>query len=173
MSTGRRLLGIDASSNIGWAMFDPDQPDKARRVTFGTLPFGKTDGEEGTAHIARMSGQFRDWLDDLYMVSPWDAMAWEAPFLAPHDKVGKVKILIGLVGICFSFAGSQRHPMRYLEVPPKEVKKRMTGRSDADKSDVIAACWSVGWKVKNDHEGDACGVCLVAHERLFPKARAA
>jgi len=166
----RRSLNLDLSSNIGWSMFDPDA-DVGRRVRFGTLPFGKADGEEGTAHIARMSGQLRDWLDDLFMVDPWDAMAWEAPFLAPHDKVNKIKILIGMVGICFAFVGSRRHPMRYVEVPPKEIKKRMTGRSDADKRDVIAACWSLGWKVKNDHEADACGVGLVAHEQLFPKPR--
>ncbi len=165
-----RLLAIDASSNIGWAMLDPDAA-KDRRMRFGTLALGKIDGEEGTAHIARMCGQFGDWLDELYMVDPWDGLAWEAPFLAPHDKVGKIKILIGLVGICFAFAGSRRHPMRYLEVPPKEVKRRMTGRQDADKRDVIEACWSVGWKVKSDHEADACGVGLVAYEQLWPKPK--
>ena len=165
------LLSLDLSSNIGWAMFNPEM-DERRRVQFGTLPFGRTDTEEGTAHIARMCGQFSNWLDERYMVDPWDAIAWEAPFLKPGDKVDKIKILIGLVGIAFAFAGSRRHPMRYLEVQPKEVKKRMTGRQDADKADVIAACWSVGWKVKNDHEADACGVALVAYRRIWPRVPA-
>jgi Holliday junction resolvasome RuvABC endonuclease subunit len=164
---GGRLLSLDLSSNIGWAKFDrPGQPPR-----FGTLPYGKTEDEIGTEHIARMCGQFSNWLDDLYTVDPWDAIAWEAPFLAPHDKVGKIKILIGLVGICFAFAGSLRHPMRYLEVEPKEVKKRMTGRQDAKKPDVIAACWSLGWKVKSDHEADACGVGLIAYRRIWPKPK--
>lgn len=163
-----RLLALDLSSNIGWAMFTPGRPPR-----FGTLPLGKSAGEEGIAHIVRMSGQFGDWLDDLYAVDPWQAMAWEAPFLAPHDKVNKIKILIGLVGIAMRFAGSRHHPMPCLEVPPKEVKKRMTGRQDAEKVDVIGACWSVGWKVGTDHEADACGVGLVAYEQLFPRARAA
>lgn len=162
------LLGLDLSSNIGWSMFDPTA-DIDRRVRFGTLPYGRTDGEEDIAHKVRLCGQFGDWLDDMYAVDAWDAMAVEAPFLKPGDKVGKIKILIGLIGIAMDFAGSRRHPMPYLEIPPKEVKKRMTGRQDAEKTDVIAACWSVGWKVKTDHEADACGVGLCAYEQIWPK----
>lgn len=167
------LLALDLSSNIGWAMFNPEHDDPNRRARFGTLPYGRNEDDEGTEHIARMCGQFSNWLDERYMVDPWQAIAWEAPFLKPGDKVDKIKILIGLVGIAFAFAGSRRHPMRYLEVQPKEVKKRMTGRQDADKTDVIKACWSVGWKVKNDHEADACGVALVAYRRIWPRALAA
>lgn len=168
------LLALDLSSNIGWARFDLTKPPE-RRVTFGTLPFGKIEGEIGTEHIARMCGQFTNWIDDLYSVDPFDAIAWEEPFHVRHDKVGKLKILIGLVGICFGFAGSRHHPMPYREVPPKAVKKRMTGRQDADKAEVIDACWSVGWKVKTDHEADACGVGLVAYRQIWPlpAARAA
>lgn len=164
-----KLLALDLSSNIGWAMFSPGGPPR-----FGTLPFGRTDGEESGAHIARLSGKFGDWLNDLYSVDPWQAMAWEAPFLKPGDKVGKIKILIGLVGIAFSFVGSERHPMPHIEVEPKAIKKRMTGRQDAEKTDVIAACWKLGWKVRNDHEADACGAGLIAYREIWPKqARAA
>ncbi len=163
----RTLLALDISSNIGWALFDPSQPID-RRVRFGTQPYGRNEGEEGTDHIKRMSGQFRDWLDEFYSITPWDGLAWEAPFLAPHDKVDKIKILIGLVGIAFAFAGSRHHPMPHYEVQPKELKKRMTDRQDAQKVDVIRACWSVGWKVATDHEADACGVGLVAYRRIWP-----
>jgi Holliday junction resolvasome RuvABC endonuclease subunit len=162
------LLALDLSSNIGWALFRPGGPPR-----FGTLPYGRTDSEEGTEHIARMCGQFGAWLDDFYAVERWDAIAWEAPFLKPGDKVGKIKILIGLVGIAFAFAGSPRHPMPYLEVQPKEIKKRLAGRQDADKADMIKACWECGWKVKSDHEADACGVGLVAYRRIWPVARVA
>ncbi len=155
-----KLLALDLSSNVGWAVFTAGAPPR-----FGTLPWG------GLGH-ARVCGQFGDWLDDLYAVDPWDAMAWEAPFLAPHDKVDKVKILIGLVGICLGFVGSAKHPMPHDEVQPKELKKRMTGRQDAKKPDVIKACWSMGWKVATDHEADACGVGLVAYRRIWPHTAA-
>jgi Holliday junction resolvasome RuvABC endonuclease subunit len=151
-----KLLALDLSSNVGWAMFSPGAPPR-----FGTLAY------EGQGKV-RICGQFGDWLDDLYAVDPWQAMAWEAPFLKPGDKVDKIKILIGLVGVCFAFVGSQHHAMPHIEVQPKSVKKRMTGRQDADKADVIKACWSLGWKVGSDHEADAAGVGLVAYREIWP-----
>jgi hypothetical protein len=156
-----KLLALDLSGDIGWAMFQAPGPPR-----FGTLSW------RGQG-ILRIAGQFGDWLDDLYSIDPWDAMAWEAPWLQPGDKVDKMKILIGLPAICYRFAGSARHPMPHAEVMPKELKKRMTGRQDAKKTDVIEACWDLGWKVKNDHEADACGVGLVAYRRIFPKREAA
>jgi Holliday junction resolvasome RuvABC endonuclease subunit len=152
------LLALDLSGACGWSVFQPERPPR-----FGTLDW------RGEGH-ARICAKFSDWLHDFYSVERFEACAWEAPFLAPHDKVDKIKILIGLVGVCFAFVGSRHHPMPYLEVQPKEVKKRMTGRSDADKADVIAACWSLGWKVGTDHEADSLGVGLIAYRRIFPKA---
>ncbi len=165
-----KLLALDLSSNIGWAVFTAGAPPR-----FGTLPLARTDDEVGTEHIARICGTFGNWLDDFYSVERWDGIAWEAPFLKPGDKVGKIKILIGLVGIAFAFAGSPKHLMPYREIEPKALKKRMTGRQDAEKVDVIKACWSLGWKVKNDHEADACGVGLIAYRDIWPvhQARAA
>lgn len=165
-----KLLALDLSSNIGWAMFDPSA-ERDRRVRFGTLAY---DGpRELPVDRPRLCGRFSDWLNDMFMVDPWDAMAWEEPFLAPHDKVDKIKILIGLVGQCNGFVGSRHHPMPSVEIPPKAVKKRMTDRQDADKADVIRACWSVGWKVRNDHEADACGVGLCAYRQIWPVRAAA
>lgn len=154
------LLALDLSGACGWSVFQPERPPR-----FGTLDW------KGEGH-ARICAKFSDWLNDFYSVERFDACAWEAPFLAPHDKVDKIKILIGLVGVCLAFVGSRHHPMPYLEVPPKEVKKRMTGRSDADKRDVIAACWSLGWKVGTDHEADSCGVGLCAYRQIFPRRAA-
>lgn len=155
------LLALDLSGACGWSLFESGRPPR-----FGTLDW------KGQGHAA-ICAKFNDWLNDFYSIERWDGMAWEAPFLAPHDKVDKIKILIGLVGICFGFVGSRHHPMPYAEVQPKELKKRMTGRQDADKNDVIAACWSLGWKVGTDHEADACGVGLVAYRRIWPKPKAA
>ncbi len=155
------LLSLDLSGACGFAVFKPGGPPR-----FGTLDW------RGEGHAA-ICAKFGDWLNDFYSVERFDACAWEAPFLAPHDKVDKIKILIGLVGVCFAFVGSRHHPMPYTEVLPKEVKKRLTDRSNADKADVIKACWSLGWKVGTDHEADACGVGLVAYRRIFPNRQAA
>ena len=156
-----KLLALDLSSNIGFALFAPGGPPR-----FGTLAL------EGQGKAA-ICGKFGDWLEDFYSVDRFAACAWEAPFLKPGDKVDKIKILVGLVGVAFAFVGSARHPMPHAEIGPKEVKRRMTGRQDAEKADVIAACWSIGWKVRNDHEADACGVGLCAYEQIFPRRAAA
>jgi hypothetical protein len=156
-----KLLALDLSGGIGWAVFQAPGPP-----TFGSLQLRG----EGFAAIA---GKFHDFLHDRWAVDPWDAIAWEEPFLKPGDKVDKMKILIGLPIIACGFANSVRHKMPFLSVTPKEVKKRMTGRQDADKADVRAACWELGWKVKNDDEADAAGVGLVAYRRIWPKREAA
>lgn len=159
------LLSLDLAGNVGWGLFGPPQsPPVPPR--FGTHNWKG----EGAATIC---SKFSDWLQDFYAVSPWDAMAWEEPWLRPGDKVEKMKILIGLPCICLAFANSRRHPMPFRTVTPQEVKKRMTGRRDADKADVIRGCWSIGWKVKSPDEGDACGVGLVAYRQIWPLARAA
>lgn len=155
------LLALDLSGGIGWALFAPGGPPR-----FGSLQL------RGEGHAA-IAGKFHDFLHDMYAVDPWQAMAWEEPWLKAGDKVDKMKILIGLPIIACGFANSERHKMPFTSVTPKEMKKRMTGRQDAEKVDVVNACWSLGWKVKNDDEADACGVGLVAYRRLWPKARAA
>lgn len=161
-----KLLALDLSGGIGWSMFDLTQPEGSR-VRFGSLQLRG----EGYAAI---SGRFYDLLHDRYAFDAWDAMAWEEPWTRPGgDKVEKLKILIGLVGIAVGFAMSARYRMPFTSVTPQDVKKRMTGRMDADKRDVIKACWDLGWKVKNDDEGDACGVGLVAYRRIWPLPRAA
>jgi len=160
-----KLLSLDLSGDIGWATFDITRP-KHDRVHFGTLPW------RGQGHAA-IAGKFMDWLHDFYSLERWDAMAWEEPWLQPGDTVDKMKILIGLPIIACGFANSERHKMPFTTVTPKEVKKRMTGRQDAKKPDVIKGCWDCGWKVGTDHEADACGVALVAYRRIWPAKAAA
>lgn len=159
------LLSLDLAGNIGWALFRPPTVP-ASPPRFGQHPW---QGEGAAAICAK----FGDWLNEFYMVERWDALAWEEPWLRPGDKPATIKILFGLVGVALAFANSRQHPMPWCEVPPKELKKRMTGRSDADKRDVIAACWSLGWKVGSPDAADACGVGLVAYRRIWPKAAAA
>lgn len=156
------LLSLDLAGNIGFALFRP--PPSVPR--FGEL---KLQGLGAPVIL----GRFNDWLHDFYAVSPWDAMAFEEPWLRPGDKPETIKILFGLVGVALAFAGSARHPMPWRTVTPKRVKKYMTGNSYADKTAVIEACWSIGLKVGSSDAADACGVGLVAYDEIWPEARAA
>jgi hypothetical protein len=159
------LLALDLAGNVGFALFRPPT----------TPPMPPLFGQHKWQGLGapEICGRFGNWLHDFYAVNPWDAMAWEEPWLRPGDKPETIKILFGLVGVCLAFVGSQRHPMPFRTVTPKEVKKRMTGNSHAEKPAVVDACWSVGWKVGSTDAADACGVGLVAYRRSWPIARAA
>lgn len=156
------LLSLDLAGNIGWALFRPP--------TVPSVPplFGEHKWRgQGATNIC---GWFGDWLNDFHAVERFDAMAWEEPWLRPGDKPETIKILFGLVGVCLAFVGSARHPMAYRTVTPKEVKKRMTGNSYADKPAVVGACWKLGWKVGSSDAADACGVGLVAYRQIWPRS---
>jgi len=151
------LLALDLSGNVGWARI----VGRGKKPTFGSFPLEGPD-------LAWRLGQFSDWLDELYFVAPWQAMAFERPILTPTDTPTKLELLYGLVGIVLAFAGSKHHRMPWREVTVQEVKKQMTGRSNAQKPEVVSAARKVGWWVANDHEADACGVAVFAYRRLFP-----
>ena len=118
-----------------------------------------------------MLGTFATWLDEMHMVHRFGGVAWERPILTPKDKVDKLEILYGLVGIAYAFAG--RHKLPYCEATVQEVKFALTGRSNADKSEMIAAAMKIGWKPATDHEADAGAVGICAMAVLNPKRAAA
>lgn len=152
------LLALDLSTGVGFARFR----QRGKKPTFGSFELEGPD-------LAWKLGQFGDWLDEGYSLDPWRAMAWERPILADTDTPAKLELLYGLVGICYRFAGARAHRMPWREVTVQEVKKTMTGRSNAKKPEMIAAARKVAWWVHNDHEADACGVGAFAYGRLFPK----
>lgn len=154
-----KLHALDLSSNVGSAVME-----RGRVPLFQTL---RLIGDR-----ARMMAQFWVFLDEMHMVHRFDGMAWERPILTPKDKVDKIEILYGLVGIAYAFAG--KHKLPWCEVTIQEVKQALTGRANADKDDMVAAAVSTfGWKVSTDHEADAGGVGIHAMGVLNPRRVAA
>lgn len=151
------LLALDLSGWVGWARVK----QRGKKPTFGSFELEGPD-------LAWKIGQFQRWLEeDQNFLEPIDALAWERPILTPTDTPAKLELLYGLVGICYGFVGKRRLPWR--EVAIQEVKKTITGRSNAKKPEMIAAARKVGFWIKNDHEADAIGVGIFAYDRLFPK----
>lgn len=150
-----KLHALDLSSNVGSAVMER-----------GRVPLFQTRRLLGDR--AMMLGGFAMWLDEMHMVHGFDGVAWERPILTPKDKVDKLEILYGLVGIAYAFAG--KHKLPWCEVTIQEVKQALTGRANADKDDMVAAAVSTfGWKVATDHEADAGGVGIHAMGILNPK----
>ena len=156
-----KLLALDLSLNVGHAILV-----RGAAPLFGTLHLE----EAGPDRAARL-GMFLTWLDDVHAVHRFDAVAWERPIITPKDKVDKLEILYGLVGIAYAWAGQHRLPWR--EITIQEVKHALTGSSKADKEQMLYhARRTMNWRVTTDHEADAGAVGLVAYSRLWPKRAA-
>lgn len=150
-----KLHALDLSTNVGSAIMER-----------GRAPLFQTKRLVGDR--AQMMGAFSTWIDEMHVVHRFDAVAWERPILTPKDKVDKLEILYGLVGIAYAFAG--RNHLVWCEVTIQEVKFALTGRSNSDKTEVVAAAMKdLNWKVATDHEADAGGVGIHAMGILNPK----
>lgn len=157
-----RLLALDLSSNVGHARLVRGAEPRPPR--FGTLTLG--------GGLERKIGAFQIWLEDQYMVDPFDALAWERPLLLPTDNVNLLELLYGLVGICYGFVHKQK--LAWREVSVEQVKITLTGNARATKREMVYAAMNVAnWVVHNDHEADAGAVGVWAYEQIWPTARAA
>lgn len=156
-----RLLALDISSHVGWARLVAS----GGRPRFGTL---KIEGPD----LAWKLGQLSEWLDDQYMVDPFDGIAWERPLLTPTDTVDLLELLYGACGVVYAFAGRRRMP--WCEVSVTDAKLALTGKAKATKEQMLhAARTTLNWRATTHHEADAGAVGVVAIGRLWPKARAA
>lgn len=154
-----KLLALDLSTDVGHAVMERGRPP-----LLGTL---RLVGDRAMQH-----GRFLGWIEDMHMIHRFDAVAWERPIITPKDKVDKLELLYGLVGVAYAFVG--RHSLPWCEVGIQEAKFALTGKSKADKVEMLAAAMNnLNWKVATHHEADAGAVGLCAYERLFPKARTA
>ena len=156
-----KLLALDLSTSVGCGWFG----ERGSRPRFDTLRL------EG-ADLSRKLGQFLVWLEDQFAVDPFEALAWERPILTPKDTVDLLELLYGLAGVCYAFVGKHKLPWREVAVPT--AKLALTGKSKADKDEMLyAARRTLNLEVHNHHEADAAAVGGVAYEQLWPKARAA
>lgn len=153
-----KIHALDLSTSVGSAIMERGRPPLLQTLRL-------------VGDRAHMLGTFATWLDEMHMVHQFSGVAWERPILTPKDKVDKLEILYGLVGIAYAFAG--RHKLPHCEVTIQEVKFALTGRSNADKVDMVAAAMKMGWKPATDHEADAGAVGIHAMGILNPKRVAA
>jgi Holliday junction resolvasome RuvABC endonuclease subunit len=114
-------------------------------------------------------GAFHVWLEGFLAVNQVDAIAWERPWLRPGDKADKMQILMGLPAIAAGFAGARNLP--WLQVTPQDAKKTLTNKRNADKTEMIAGAFALGWRPATEHEADAGAVALAAYRQIWPRPR--
>jgi Holliday junction resolvasome RuvABC endonuclease subunit len=152
------ILGLDLGTRTGWARAE---------FAFGkivTLQAGTERFDLGREESRGMRFlRFRAWLDVMLagekMLRP-DVVAYELPH---HRGGAATRVLLGMVGILQETC--ERHKIDYQELHTASLKKRATGRGNAEKPAMIAAA-QLAWPDLADqideHSADALWALTIA-----------
>jgi Holliday junction resolvasome RuvABC endonuclease subunit len=156
-----RLLALDTSTHVGWALFAHPH----RVVDFDTweMPDGNTVDDMGTRWCA-----FDFWLSGMIRNHKPVTVAFEAPVspnvIMRNTNTRTMRLLHGITVIAETVAA--RHGVRCIEVPNSTAKLRLVGDHRAKKPAMIAAAMRLGHQVADDNQADAIGVALATYEHL-------
>lgn len=158
MSDAGGLLALDIATRTGWAYgrvpvrglsaieaasLQPPQPES------GVLRVLTQAG--GVGHFL---AEFHDRLDAMLAERRPGGLIIEAPILPKFTSFETVRKLMGMAGIAEMLA--DRRAIRWRAVAqPSAVKKHWTGKGNAKKPAMIAACEARGWTARDDNEADA------------------
>ena len=146
-----RVLGIDPGTFCGFALLDDDT-----RVASGTWDLSVKRHESAGMRFVRLEHQLREILENGV-----DLIAFEE--VARHAGTQAAHIYGGIIAVIKLTAEKKR--IAYVGVPVGTVKKRATGKGNADKLQMrSAACetWNDLPAEIDDNEADALFVALTA-----------
>lgn len=150
--SAHRVLGIDPGTQCGFALLDDGD-----RIASGTWDLSIQRHESAGMRFVRLEKQLREILEDGV-----DLVAFEE--VARHAGTQAAHIYGGIVAVIKLTA--EKKELAYVGIPVGTVKKRATGRGNADKtamSDAAVARWG---SANDDNEADALFVALTAWEQV-------
>ena len=136
-----RLLALDLGTKTGWCA------GTLETNISGTQGFQPQRFEGGGMRFLR----FHRWLDELQGAADFDECVYEE--VRNHKGVDAAHIYGGLWGALTSWCEAKKVP--YIGVPVGTIKKFATGKGNASKEEVIAACVEWGYAPEYDNEADA------------------
>jgi Holliday junction resolvasome RuvABC endonuclease subunit len=146
------ILALDLGTTTGWALSLPDHS-----VTHGFVSFKPQRFEGGGMRYLR----FRRWLDEVLAttapssgVSGLDAVYFEE--VRRHLGVDAAHAYGGFLATLTSWCEHQKIP--YQGVPVGTIKRHVTGKGNACKSEMVSAVRARGYPVADDNEADALAV---------------
>jgi Holliday junction resolvasome RuvABC endonuclease subunit len=157
MASSERIIGLDLATLTGICVGNADEVPV---LSHHRLP---STGED----VGRFLDAADLWMRELIQLEKPALICFEAPILPPTTAIVTVRKLHGLAGIvemCAFRAGVEP-----AEVPPSVVKKNLTGRGNAQKPEMVAACKHYGFDPKVEDEADSFGVWLTAVRTRFPQ----
>lgn len=146
------ILALDLGTTTGWALSLPD-----RSITHGYVSFKPQRFEGGGMRYLR----FRRWLDEMLAISGPrnDLSAVCAVYFEEvrrHLGVDAAHAYGGFLATLTSWCEHQKIP--YQGVPVGTIKRHVTGKGNAGKSEMVDAMKSRGYVVADDNEADALAV---------------
>lgn len=155
-ATPGAILALDLGTTTGWALSLQDHS-----VTHGYVRFKPQRFEGGGMRYLR----FRRWLDEVQAtalsstgVSGLDVVYFEE--VRRHLGVDAAHAYGGFLATLTSWCEHQKIP--YQGVPVGTIKRHVTGKGNAGKSEMVLAMRARGYLVADDNEADALAVLVWA-----------
>lgn len=152
-----RVLALDLATRTGVCSGEPDEvPELSNHVLPST-----------GADVGRFLEAALIWATDTLVRERPGIVVFEAPILPQTAALPTVRKLHGLAGVVEMAA--YRAGIECAELQPSVVKKHLTGRGNAKKPEMVAACQHYGFNPQCDDEADAWGVWLTTLRLRFPQ----
>ncbi len=111
-------------------------------------------------------GSYLRWFRDLTLGTV-ELVVYEAPLLTTKVKGSseKLMLLVGMAAITEAICAIRAVPIPVVSVASSTWRVAFLGEGfpKDPKGDAVRMCGSLGWRVRNDDEADACGVWAWAH----------
>ncbi|AQX30185.1 crossover junction endodeoxyribonuclease RuvC [Bartonella schoenbuchensis] len=146
------ILCLDLGTKTGWAISSEDGTIASGTVNFSTRRF-----EGGGMRYLR----FKQWLTETKAILEHiDAVYFEE--VRCHIGTDAAHVYGGLLAILTSWC--EHHQIPYQGIPIATIKKAMTGRGNAPKTEMIKAVRAKGHEPEDDNEADALAILYLIRE---------
>jgi Holliday junction resolvasome RuvABC endonuclease subunit len=159
--TAGGLLALDIATKTGWC-YGRVPLRGATAIEAASSPPARP--ESGVLRVMTEAGGVGHFLAEfhfrltrlLYDKRP-AGLIIEAPLMPKMTSYETVRKLMSMAGIAEMLADQRGIRWRAV-AQPASVKKHWTGKGNAKKDDMIAACRQRGWWVADDNEADALAI---------------
>ena len=151
-----RILALDIASLTGICV---GSPTEIPQLSHHRFPSTGSD-------IGRFLDAGEVWVRSFLQTTAPALVVFEAPVLPQTTSIATVRKLHGLAGIIEM--GCYRAGIEVAEAHLQSVKKALTGKGNAQKPDMVAACRRYGFDPKVEDEADAFGVWLLTVRTRHP-----
>jgi Holliday junction resolvasome RuvABC endonuclease subunit len=138
----KKILALDLGAKTGWAIKSQNQ------ITSGTIEFKPSRFEGGGMRYLR----FQKWLEEINQTTNGiDLVYFEE--VRRHIGVDAAHAYGGFLAYLTSWCEEKEIP--YLGIPVGTIKKHITSKGNAGKSEVINEIKKLGFNPSDDNEADA------------------